>query len=73
MPNAGSDHTYQALSTAHANAGYHHYDKVELAQTDVGLHLYEVANKAGGDDHAYISPEEINTNNGAQARRENKE
>ena len=73
MPNRNGDNTYQALSTAHANAGYHHYDMAKQVQTDEGLHLYEVANKAGGDDHAYISPEEINTNNGAQARRENKE
>ena len=49
MPNSGSDNTYQALSTAHANAGNHHYDIVEQAQT--GESLYQVANKAGEDNH----------------------
>ena len=67
MPNPSSDNTYQSLSTAQAHAGYHHYDKVERVQTDEGLYLYEEANKAGGDDHVYTSPERITPRNGAQA------
>ena len=74
MPNEGThDNTYQALQSDQVRDGYHHYDIVQRVQTDEGLNLYQVANKAGGGDHVYTSPEEINHRNGIQGTRENED